>query len=89
MQFLNLTLYSAADNLALDEALLLEAEAGQSDELLRVWEWPNPAVVLGSGCKLMDDVKEAACIRDGVVPGGCCQQVHRRERAVGSRRARR
>src|SRR5205823_3610625 len=54
------------ENLALDEALLLEAEAGRAGETLRVWEWPGPAVVLGSGCRLAEDVDEQACRRDGV-----------------------
>jgi lipoate-protein ligase A len=34
--------------------------------VLRVWEWPRPAVVLGAGCRLADDVGEAACRADGV-----------------------
>jgi len=66
MLFLERTLTTAAANLALDEALLLEAEAGRAGEVLRIWEWPTPAVVLGSGCKWKEDVKEAACVRDGV-----------------------
>src|SRR5829696_211553 len=66
MQFLDLTLPAAADNLALDEALLLEAEAGRGGEVLRLWEWPSPAVVLGSGCVLRDDVDEETCAADGV-----------------------
>ncbi len=66
MRFLDLTLSSAAANLALDEALLLDAEGGRGGELLRLWEWPHPAVVLGSGCVLADDVDEAACAADGV-----------------------
>ena len=66
MKFLDLTLDSAAENLALDEGLLLEAEAGRFGEVLRIWEGSKPAVVLGSGCKSTEDVKEAACVRDGV-----------------------
>jgi lipoate-protein ligase A len=66
MQFMDRTLGTAAENLALDEALLLEAEASRSGEILRVWEWPLPAVVLGAGCRLTDDVDEAACQADGV-----------------------
>jgi lipoate-protein ligase A len=66
MDYLDLTLETAAADLALDEALLLEAEAGHSGEVLRVWEQPQLAVILGSGCKLGEDVKEAACERDGV-----------------------
>jgi lipoate-protein ligase A len=67
VNYLERTLATAAENVAVDEALLLEAEAGRAGEMLRLWEWPTPAVVLGSGCKLAADVKEAACERDGVV----------------------
>jgi lipoate-protein ligase A len=66
MHFLDLTLPTLPENLALDEALLLEAEAGHGGEILRVWEWPSPAVVLGSGCCLSEDVEEGACATDGV-----------------------
>src|SRR6516225_1355484 len=66
MRYLDLTLPAPADNLALDEALLLAAEAGEGGEVLRLWEWPRPAVVLGTGCRLAQDVDEAACIADGV-----------------------
>src|SRR6266516_1021545 len=66
MQFLDLTLPSAVANLALDEALLLEAEAGHGGEVLRLWEWPSAAVVLGSGGVLREDVDEDACAADGV-----------------------
>jgi lipoate-protein ligase A len=66
MHFLDLTLPTAAENLALDEALLLEAEAGRGGEVLRLWEWSHPAVVLGAGCVLADDVDENACGADGV-----------------------
>jgi lipoate-protein ligase A len=66
MRFLDLTLSTAAENLALDEALLLEAEAGRGGEVLRLWEYPRLAVVLGSGGVLADDVNEAACLADGV-----------------------
>jgi lipoate-protein ligase A len=66
MHFLDLTLPSAAENLALDEALLLEAEAGRGREVLRLWEWPEHAVILGAGCYLAQDVNQAACRLDGV-----------------------
>jgi lipoate-protein ligase A len=54
------------ENLALDEALLLAAEAGESGEVLRCWEWPRYAVVLGAGGSVAIDVNEAACRTDGV-----------------------
>jgi lipoate-protein ligase A len=66
MHFLDLTLPEAAANLALDEALLLEADEGRGGEVLRVWECRRPVVVLGAGCWLAQDVDEAACERDGV-----------------------
>jgi lipoate-protein ligase A len=64
--WLDLTLPTAAANLALDEALLLEAEEGVAGEVLRFWEWPEPAVVLGAGGQLAADVDESACTADGV-----------------------
>ena len=66
MRVLDLTLPTLAENLALDEALLLRAEAGEGGEVMRLWEWPRPAVVLGAGCRLADDVDQAACRTDGV-----------------------
>ncbi len=66
MDFLSLTLPTLAENLALDEALLLELEAGRGGEALRVWEWTADAVVLGAGCWLGRDVDEEACRAHGV-----------------------
>jgi lipoate-protein ligase A len=66
MRLLDLTLPSAAENLALDELLLLEAEAGRAGEVLRFWECPHLAVVLGAGGILRDDISEEACASDGV-----------------------
>jgi lipoate-protein ligase A len=66
MQFFDLTLPLLAENLALEEALLLAAEAGQGCEVLRFWEWPEHAVVLGSGGKLAADVDLAACDADKI-----------------------
>jgi lipoate-protein ligase A len=66
VDYLDLTLGDPASNLALDEALLLEAEAGRAGEVLRVWEWPAPVVVLGAGGRLTEDVDALACVRDAV-----------------------
>jgi lipoate---protein ligase len=63
---LDLTLPSIAENLALDEALLLEADGGNESETLRFWEWPTAAAILGASGKLHDDVDEEACRQDGV-----------------------
>lgn len=65
MRFLDHTCATLAENLALDEALLLDAEAG-GPEVLRLWEWPTPAVVLGAGGRIADDVDVEACEKDGV-----------------------
>jgi lipoate---protein ligase len=65
------------DNLALDEALLLAAEAGEGGEVLRFWEWPAHAVVLGAGGSVPIDVNEAACSADGV-------SLHRRASGGGT-----
>jgi lipoate-protein ligase A len=62
MRYLDLTLPSAAENLALDEALLEEAElADRPTETLRLWEPPRPMVVLGRSSKIADEVDLDAC----------------------------
>jgi lipoate---protein ligase len=59
---LMLTLDSPAENIALDEALVDEAEAlGPAAEYLRIWEAPSPLVVLGRSSKVADEVDVAAC----------------------------
>lgn len=65
MHWLDLTLPTLAENLALDEALLLDAEAG-GPEVLRLWHWPHPAVVLGAAGRIADDVDENACRNDNM-----------------------
>jgi lipoate-protein ligase A len=66
IDFLPLPLATLAENLALDEALLLDAEAGAGSEVLRFWQWPSPVVVLGAGVVVADDVDVSACEADGV-----------------------
>jgi lipoate-protein ligase A len=66
MRYLDRTLADAASNLALDEALLLQAESGDGGEVLRVWEYARPVVVLGAGCKWSDEVDDANCAADSV-----------------------
>jgi lipoate-protein ligase A len=55
-----------AQNLACDEALLLEAEAG-GEETLRFWEPRSAFVVLGHASAVEQEVSLAAC-RDAGVP---------------------
>lgn len=80
MRLLDFSFDDPADNLALDEVLLNEAEAGRSGETLRFWESPTPFVVLGLTQSVRDHVIEAACAADGVPilrrcsAGGCVLQ---------------
>src|SRR5262245_34995039 len=62
----DLTMPSVAEDLALDEAMLLEADAGRSPPLVRFWEARDYAVVLGASRRLRDDVLVDACRADGV-----------------------
>ena len=66
MNLLDLTRPDAAANLALDEALLLEAEEGRAGEVLRLWESPGYAVVVGAGGSVAIDVNSEKCEADGV-----------------------
>lgn len=62
MKFLDLTLPSPAENVALDEALLAASEAGQMEGyLLRVWEPTDYFVVLGRSIDPVREVNLATC----------------------------
>src|SRR6185503_13795422 len=65
MHVLDLTLPRLEENLALDEALLLAAEAGGPD-VLRFWEWTGPGVVIGAGGRWREEAQVEACESDGV-----------------------
>lgn len=67
MKFLELTLPTPEENIALDEALLEEAEAAGDDrELLRVWESPQPLVVIGRSSKIDQEADREVCEARGV-----------------------
>lgn len=67
MNLLDLTLGTPAENLALDEALLEEAEASaEPRETLRIWESPRPLVVVGRSSQLAVEVKQSACATAGI-----------------------
>jgi lipoate-protein ligase A len=67
MKLLDLTLDSPAENLALDEALLEQAEAGHSDcDVLRLWESPQTAVIIGRSSRIDDEVDLARCEQDQI-----------------------
>ncbi|MGO8691919.1 MAG: biotin/lipoate A/B protein ligase family protein [Thermoguttaceae bacterium] len=64
MRYLDLTLPTAAENLALDEALLEEAEAGSGcacAETLRLWEARQSVVVVGRSSQIAAEVNGEAC----------------------------
>jgi lipoate-protein ligase A len=73
----DLTLPDPDSNLALDEALLLSAEAGEIGEVLRFWEFPEYAVMLGAGGSIAIDVNQEACKEEGVT-------LHRRSSGGGT-----
>jgi lipoate-protein ligase A len=83
MHFLDLTLTRLAENLALDEALLDEAErleaetlAAGGGEVLRLWESPATAVILGRSSRAGDEANLDLCEAENVpvlrrTSGGC------------------
>src|SRR5438128_194265 len=62
---LDVTLPTLAENLALDEALLQGAVAG-GPAVMRLWEWPTFAVVVGAGGKRGEEVNMSRCAADDV-----------------------
>jgi lipoate-protein ligase A len=67
MQYLDLTLPTPEENVALDEALLETAEAGaEPSEVLRLWEPQEMVVVVGRSSQVPVEVDVAACRADGV-----------------------
>jgi lipoate-protein ligase A len=80
LRYLDVSFAKPAENLAYDELLLDDAEAGRGTDTLRIWESPVPFVVLGVSQVLREHVREDACARDGVrilrrtSAGGCVLQ---------------
>ena len=66
MQRLDLPPLSAAENLAADEVLLDQCEAGLGDEMLLFWEPRETFVVVGYANKVATEVNVAACEEQGV-----------------------
>jgi lipoate---protein ligase len=62
----DVTLPGVAENLALDEAMLIEADEGRGPPLVRFWEPGDYAVVLGASRRLRAEVHIDACRADGV-----------------------
>jgi lipoate---protein ligase len=70
MKLLDLTLDGAADNVALDEALLEAAEAGAGEGrrtagVLRLWEPTTPMVVIGRSSRAAEEARLDECARLG------------------------
>ncbi|MFP4500346.1 MAG: biotin/lipoate A/B protein ligase family protein [Candidatus Hydrogenedentota bacterium] len=80
MRWMDITLPTPAENLALDEVLLDSAESGRAGDTLRFWESTAPFVVLGTAQVLRAEVRETACAADEVPilrrcsAGGCVLQ---------------
>ncbi len=66
MYLLDLTLDTPAENIALDEALLLAAENGEiAGRTLRLWEPRQLFVVVGSSSKIAAEVRLSVCDSEG------------------------
>lgn len=66
MQCLELAVDDIRYNLAIDEALLEAAEAGESGEVLRLWEFARAVVVVGRGSRVAVEVDVQACQARGI-----------------------
>lgn len=66
MHYLDLTLPTIHENLALDEALLERAEAGDDGETLRFWAPSEHAVVVGRSSRVAEEVRSDRCEARGV-----------------------
>jgi lipoate-protein ligase A len=67
MQYLDYTGRNAVEDLAVDEALLDDAETGNEPrELLRIWECRETAAIIGRSSSLSVEVKIDECRRRGV-----------------------
>jgi lipoate---protein ligase len=66
MKLCDLTLGTPEENLACDEALLDLCEAGDSDELLRLWALPQYFVVVGYANKVSTEVNLPFCRQHGI-----------------------
>lgn len=80
MRLINLSFDTPAENLAMDEALLESVAQGHAGDTLRLWESPEPFVVLGTGQQAAVEANLATCAEDGIPvlrrcsAGGCVLQ---------------
>jgi len=66
MRWLDRTLPGIGANLALDEALLVAAEEQGAGPMVRLWEQPDLAVVLGASSRWREEVRVELCRAEGV-----------------------
>ena len=66
MTYLDLSLPTPAENLAVEEAWLDTAEAGEAGEVLRFWESSEHFVVVGYANKVATEVSVPACEARGI-----------------------
>jgi lipoate---protein ligase len=66
MRLFDFTCSSVEDDLALEEALLIEADGSDGPAVLRFWEPRRYAVVLGASRSIRKDVLVEVCQADGV-----------------------
>ncbi len=66
MELLDLSLQRSVENIAVDEALLEQAEQHGGSELLRLWETPLPIVVLGRSSPINREVNLDYCSSQGI-----------------------
>lgn len=66
LRLLDLSYASPAENLACDEALLEELEAGHGEPTLRFWESPVPFVVVGYSNAIGTEVNRFECDQRGI-----------------------
>ena len=67
-RFLDTGCGDAAYNMAVDEALLLSHEAGQSPPTLRVYTWSSPTLSFGYAQNVEKELDTEACREHGVTP---------------------
>lgn len=60
------TVLPTALNVALDEVLTEEVAAGRRRPALRIWDWAEPSVVIGSFQSLQNEIDAAGAARHGV-----------------------
>ena len=75
MQRITERVTDAPDQLAADEALLLEADEAGGQEMLRVWEFAEPAVVVGRASRVEVEIDRSYCESQGIAILRRCRRI--------------